>query len=150
MEIFFKLWIKDKQTREIIGLTKKEDLAIEWDGKWGGQGGAKGEIIFEKSGKKYLIKVVILLQKYLWGMRERVGEWKFFVPLNAPYEIYQGYMDEPNNSPEKDRERQEVVELTNQWRTGRIAFFLSIIVAVFVLLIYIIKIKKRKIIKKGV
>jgi len=58
---------------------------------------------------------VIILEKYLGGMRNVVARNKFFAPSHAPYEIYRGYMGEPDNSPEKDRERgDEGVTLVNE------------------------------------
>ena len=70
-------------------------------------GKVEEEVIFEKNGKNYRILVKVLLSKYLLGMRNVIAKDTFFVPPNAPYEIYKGYMGEPNNSPEKDRERQD-------------------------------------------
>jgi len=58
--------------------------------------------------------VRILLEKYLLGARNVVERKKFLAPPNASYEIYKGYMGEPGNSPEKDRERQEIAMLTSE------------------------------------
>jgi len=76
----------------------------------------KGEkkVIFRKDGKDYRILVLIILEKYLLGTRNIVRTNKFLTPPNASYEVYKGYMGEPNNNPEKDRERQVVAELTNE------------------------------------
>jgi len=55
------------------------------------------------------------LVKYLFGTRDTIGRSKFTVPPTDDYEIYKDYRGEPNNSPEKDRERQdEGVILINQ------------------------------------
>jgi hypothetical protein len=68
-------------------------------------GKGEKEVIFRKDGKNYRIIAIVLLEKYLLGMRNTIAKDKFLAPPNSPYEIYKGYMGEPNNSPEKDRER---------------------------------------------
>ena len=136
----FRLWIKDKESEEIIELSKNDWLKIEWEG---GLGKVEKGIIFRKNGKSYRILVKILLGKYLLGMRDVVLEWKFLILPNSPYEVYRGYMGEPNNSPKKDEERQgEGVILINQWNRGRIVIFLTIIAIIVIFVSWMFRKKK--------
>lgn len=136
----FRLWIKDKKSEEIIELSKSDNLEVKWSGS---RGIAKKMVVFEKDGKKYPIVVRIWLEKYLLGMRWSVGDWKFFAPSKTFYEVYGGYMGEPNNSPEKDIERQHYAKIANQWNVGRIFFFFVIIITIVIVFAFW-KRKKRK------
>lgn len=108
------LWIKDKESEEII---------------------------FKKDGKNYPIWMVGELRKFL--LRYEIPFYRLFVPVSSSYEIYKGYMGEPNNSSEKDRERQEIVKLVNEWNWGRIAIFLIVIIVIVALILWMFKKKKK-------
>lgn len=136
------VYILDKE-KNVIKLSKRERLGIKRGKK--GWDEVREKVVFEKDGKSYRILVVILLEEYLLGIRTVIAESKFFSSTDADYQIYRGYMGEPNNSSEKDRERWDKgAVLVNQWNWGRIvAFFL-----ITVIIILMIKLFKR-ILKKN-
>lgn len=142
MKFEIKLWVKDKKTQEIIKLEKIDDLEIQWKGKWGK---AEKKVKFAKEGKVYWILVRVELEKYLFGMRDTKEKHAFFSLAPNYYEVYQGYKSEPNNSPEKDRERQEVLKIVNPWKVGRIVFFLLIFVIIVAAILIIKKLLRKKI-----
>ena len=98
-------------------------MEILWGRK---QGWVKEKVDFRKDGKIYWILVEVELLEYLFGARDTGGKSNFSSLAPDDYEIYKGYKGEPNNSPEKDRERQdEGVILINQWNGGRINHFFA-------------------------
>ncbi|KLL05085.1 MAG: hypothetical protein MRERV_5c007 [Mycoplasmataceae bacterium RV_VA103A] len=130
--------------KNVIKLIKRERLEIKKDKK--GRDEVREKVVFEKDGKSYRILVVIFLEEYLLGMRTVIVESKFFSPADADYQIYKGYMGEPNNSPEKDRERQdEGAVLVDEWNKGRITFLLLFIIIIVVVVVWNWKKKKKQI-----
>jgi flagellar biogenesis protein FliO len=54
-------------------------------------------------------------------------------------------MGEPNNSPEKDRERwDEGVRIVNEWNWGRITIYLTIFIVIVIFVSWMFKKRKRE------